>query len=130
MSIEEYYASVQDMAEDIVSGCRDGTITDIHSAVHEAVDSSHWVIYGDASRKVLLYSGNETAGPDEMGWDGFAHGVRSFSELFTRGAYYAMMADVIERLDDIDGFDPNDEDSWMEDDEDSDEDSDEDDGEE
>lgn len=65
--------------------------------IHESVDGSYWVIYTHAARKTLEFSPNEHALFEEMG----AQTVEDFSTLFTRGAYFAMVQDVHECLQEL-----------------------------
>ena len=93
----EYFNDVESIARDIVDDLGDN-LDDLGEAVHQWVDSSQWVIYTYRARKVLEFSNHDEAGPDEKGWDGFAEGCTGWSDLFSRGAYFAMCADVHETV--------------------------------
>lgn len=96
----EYRRDVETMALDLVEehGHDDDAMDD---AVHEAIDGSHWVIYTYRARKVLEFSDNDEAGPDCCGWEDFAHGATGWADLYTKGAYYAMRADLSEKIEEI-----------------------------
>jgi hypothetical protein len=96
----EYFRDVETMALDLVEeyGHDDDAMDD---AVHEAIDGSQWVIYYYRARLVLQFSSNDEAGPDEMGWETFVDGATGWSDLYTRGAYFAMRADVSEKIEEI-----------------------------
>jgi hypothetical protein len=96
----EYFADVFSIAQDIVAEHGDNEDC-IQDAIHEACDGSQWVIYTYRARKVLEFSSNDEAGPDSMGWDGFASGCNGWCDLFTRGAYFAMCADVSEKVQEL-----------------------------
>jgi len=98
----EYFADVASIAREIVAEHGDSDDY-IHDAIHEACDGSQWVIYTYRARKVLEFSSNDEAGPDEMGWDGFSEGCDGWVDVFTRGAYFAMCADVSEKVHDLRG---------------------------
>ena len=95
----EYYESVKTIAELAIDETAEGNFDDISDAVHEMVDGSEWVIYTYRAQKVLEYSGNEEAGPDSLGWEDFVSGAMGWSCLYSRGAYYAMVQDVHEAVD-------------------------------
>lgn len=97
MHICNYLSDVRSMAVGIIAehGDDDDAIND---AIHEWVDGSQWIIYTARARKVLEFSSNDEAGPDSMGWEGFVSGCNGWSDLFTRGAYFAMCADVSEAI--------------------------------
>lgn len=95
-----YYNDVRIIARDILDDLGDD-LDDLSDAIHEWVDGSQWVIYTYRARKVLEFSDNDEAGPDSMGWDGFASGCNGWCDLFTRGAYFAMCADVHEAVDSL-----------------------------
>jgi hypothetical protein len=98
MTRHEYRQSVQAIATSAIDPTEWGDDTDLYDRVHQMVDGSEWVIYYHRARKVLEYSPNETAGPDELGWKDFSAGAESFGDLHVRGAYYAMSADVMEKV--------------------------------
>lgn len=96
----QYHRDVESMACDIVEEHghdRDAII----DAVHEWVDGSQWVIYTARARKVLEFSDNDEAGPDSLGWEDFAAGATGWADLYSRGAYFAMCADVSEVIERI-----------------------------
>ena len=107
----DYYNTVCAIAGDIATRCRAGEITDLPGALHEAIDGNYYVIYTHANLQCLAATSNDDAAFEDIGADVLA-GCNSAAEVYARLAYYAMRADVVEALGEIDGFDPNDEDSW------------------
>lgn len=69
--------------------------------ITESVDGSQWVIYTYRAQLVLQFSSNDNAGPDECGWFAFTEGCTGWSDLFSRGAFYAMVWDVNEAIETI-----------------------------
>lgn len=75
--------------------------------IEQSIDGHHNVIYTRAAQKVILYSDHSGAYADEFGEEGIVeNGDISWSRL----AYAAMRADVIEQLD-ANGIDVNEPDS-------------------
>ena len=68
--------------------------------VHKAVDGSYWSRFEWSTRLVLAFSDNYEAGPDNLGWDGFVEVVEGWGQFLSRGAYFAMVADVFEEIPD------------------------------
>lgn len=97
----EYYRDVHSMAAGIIDEVGTDEYAEYSDAIHEWVDGSQWVIYTYRARKVLEFSDNDEAGPDSIGWEGFASGCNGWSDLYTRGAYFAMCADVSEKIDEM-----------------------------
>lgn len=93
----EYHTDVQDIAEEIHGQWKDEGPSgdfDVHTAVHESVDGSSWVIYTAQARQVLDFSDNDCAIFEEMGpqeWE-------DWSTAFSQSAYFAMTRDVWEAL--------------------------------
>jgi hypothetical protein len=65
--------------------------------VAESVDGNHYVIYTYANAECLVASENEDAAFEEMGSNAVG-GCDSYSAVMTRLAYFAMLADVNDRL--------------------------------
>lgn len=86
----EYWATVNSIAAEAMEQPEDGR----YDFIHESVDGSYWVIYTHAARKALEFSPNERALFDNEG----DQTVSDFTTLFTRGAFYAMCADVNEAI--------------------------------
>lgn len=66
----EYYQSVRGIAEELTQRAKDKEIHDQdgwEQAIHEAIDSSHWVIYTHANFQVLMCSDNHDAYSEEYG---------------------------------------------------------------
>ena len=95
----EYFESVRNIAREAIRAAqREGV--DEQDVIHEAVDGSQWVIFHGRARFVCLISENEDAVIDQMGSEAFA-AVASVQECFTRAAYWAMLQDVQDVLDDV-----------------------------
>tara|TARA_R110000787_G_scaffold27953_3_gene76702 strand:+ start:748 stop:1353 length:606 start_codon:yes stop_codon:yes gene_type:complete len=107
----DYNKHVEEAAHDIVANYRSGEFTsDIWDTLHETVDSDSWVIYTHKAMKVIEFSDNDCAYFDAVG----PVEVSDWTTLFSHAAYYALMQDITEALhNDADGFDPNDEDTWV-----------------
>lgn len=71
---------------------------DLHDYLHELIDGHQFVIYVHKARAVLLHSSNENAIFEELG----SQEVESMEELYSKAAYFAMLADVTEELPDED----------------------------
>lgn len=99
-----YFDDVQSMADKIVAGAvdalRSGETHDasewISDRLHADCDGSWWVIYHHAAAATLRYSDNSDAYFDEIG---DLDGIDSLGQLHTICAYYALRADVMERID-------------------------------
>lgn len=99
-----YFNNVQAMADEIVADAiealRSGETHDasewISDRLHEDCDGSWWVIHYHAAEAVLRFSYNCDAYFDEMG---SIDGIDSLGQLHTICAYYALRADVMERID-------------------------------
>ena len=90
-----YFATVEAIVEEAREAEEEGG--DVEEFIHESVDGSEWIIYTHKAMKVLQYSDNDNALFDEVGVEGLK-GVRSFSDVVTRLAYFAMVQDVYDRL--------------------------------
>lgn len=93
-TFSEYWESVHAIVEEGHTLPED----DRHDFVHESVDGNYWVIYTHAARKCLEYSDNEHVLFDELG----PQTVEDYGTLYTRGAYFAMLADVNEAMAELD----------------------------
>lgn len=94
---EDYWASVRSIVSDIMEehapSLEEADYDAARDAVWESVDGSCWVIYYARAFAALQHSENETA-IDEHG-----DGERcDFWTYITRAAFYAMAADVSDRL--------------------------------
>jgi hypothetical protein len=97
----EYYSAVNSIAAGIIEEVGTDEYAEYSDAVHEWVDGSQWVIYTYRAQLLLTFSSNSDAGPDEIGWEGLVSGCDGWSDLYSRGAYFAMCADVSEAIDRI-----------------------------
>jgi hypothetical protein len=112
-SYADYFTSVESHGESVIERIKAGE-DDVMDLIHEEVDGSWWVIYTHAALAVLQHSRNDDAGFDSMGSD-FLAGCTSMAEVYTRAAYFALEADVIEWLNER--GDVNDPDSFREEEE-------------
>ena len=111
-----HYGNVRAIAEDILGAIRTGEIdsTDgLDERTHEEADAA--CTYTSANVRTVYASENWDAGPEELGSDLF-EGVEDCATLFGRLAYFALRADIRERLEslagDVDGLDLDDEDTF------------------
>lgn len=117
LSSNQYWAEVQSLAASIVAdaadytGCNTAdtfdrdTITDhiYDSLLNETIDGHQWVIYYAYNLDVLKHSDNAEYMIDELGTD-YAGQVlkdKGLSGLHTACAYWALYADVNDRLSDV-----------------------------
>lgn len=108
----EYFDDVRGYAADILRAVADGEITDregFEERLHETCDGSARVIYTSQALDVLRWTESDDAGFDEMGSD-FLDGCSSMAEVYTRAAFYALRADVADR---VRGFDVSDLDTFQ-----------------
>ena len=102
----DYYSDVRDFAADVIAWWHDNPDADREALVEyieQGVDGAGRVIYTAQAMDCLRYSDNDSAGPDELGADGFdwKSGI-PWSQL----AYFAFRADIMEQLD-AEGLDVN-----------------------
>jgi len=107
----EYYQSVRGIAEELAERVKDGELfrgraikdrDDWETAIHESVDSSHWVIYTHANFQVLLCSDNHDAYSEEYG----EPPVQGDSINWGALAFAAMERDVRQQID-AEGVEPD-----------------------
>lgn len=106
----DYYTEVTRVAEDLMERARDGefeSADDMDQAIHETIDGHRRVFITHLAKLGLVASDNESYA-DEEGLEPTGPEQRMF---------WAMRQDVYERMD-ADGFDPYDEDSWLDEDDD------------
>ena len=108
----EYFATVTAIAEDIAARCRAGDCDDIHDAIYEDVEGCRYCIYTHAFFEVRIASSHWGEVEDEQEWSDLCASAGSFDALAGIYAFHAMRADVEEAIREIDGFDPDDPDSW------------------
>lgn len=109
-----YYERVEDLARGVLASILAGEVSDLSDYLHETVDGTDLVIYTYKASAVLFASDNEDAGEQEMGEVSTVEGR----------AYWALLADVRERLEQMvsygppegidlpEGFDLYDSDTW------------------
>lgn len=95
-SEQEYRTSIDRLAREVLRRVREED-ADEGDALHEECDGDQWVIYTYRAKLALTFSKNDDAIFDEMGADALA-GVNSMSDVYSRAAFFAVRADVCERL--------------------------------
>lgn len=98
-SEKDYFNSIDATAREVLRRVREED-ADEGDALHEECDGNRWVIYTYRAKLALAFSKNDDAIFDEMGADALA-GVTSMSDVCSRAAYFAVRADVCERLAEI-----------------------------
>lgn len=106
----EYYATVRAIVQEATTNIADGTFTstdDLETYLHESVDGNYWVIYYHAAYRVPLLSNHDDAWEDAGLELPTEHtNVPSFI------AYWALLADVRDRMTDGEGWDLDDDTTW------------------
>lgn len=90
MTEQEYWQEVEEIARQALSEPRRSRT----EWIEQTVDGHQYVIYTHEAREVLRISPNEDAVFDENG----AREFNNFSEAYSLGALYAMLADVREKM--------------------------------
>ena len=85
---QDYWKFIRSMAEDVLEEAGQWDYTD---TLHEYVDGCEYVIYYGKMLRALIYSDNTEAIDDCSGQPGFW-------EFIQRATYYAVLADVEERI--------------------------------
>lgn len=111
-SASNYWENVEQIAKDVQQAAHDGQ--DEGDRLHEEIDGSWWIIYNHASRAVMEHTENDDAIFDELGKDA-VDGKGSFQEIVTACAFYAMRADVQDRMGRLDPIEDEEEDEIEED---------------
>jgi hypothetical protein len=99
-----------DCVKTIALEAREQKEQDESDYIHQTVDGCYWVIYTHAAHKTMLFTENEDAAFEE-GVD--LSNVGSWSEIVTRLAYCAMLADVHAALDELPEDEDEDEDEQL-----------------
>jgi hypothetical protein len=93
-SYSAYFTTVHSIADEAYELQKEDGYAEAADYVWQCVDGSAWVIHTHAARAVLAHSPNDEAIIDEMG----SVTVDDFTTFYTRAAFYAMRADIEERL--------------------------------
>jgi len=96
---QEYFADVAEIAKEALRQEREEG-ADAYDALHEGVDGTQWVIYYWRQALVLQFSSNEDAMFD-AGAD--LSSCKSWGEATQVAAFYAMLADAQEALEELRG---------------------------
>jgi hypothetical protein len=100
----EYRQTVTGVVEDLKRAVRDGEITDRDGAMdwlHDTIDGHHDVIYISCAQDVVRLSRNDGAYFEQFGDDG---AVEDGAINWSRLAYCALEADVLEAIGDLDSW--------------------------
>ena len=98
----DYWSDVRGLAQDLKDRLERGEFTDrddFVEALDQDVDGHQRVIYTGQAIESLLYSDNDSAYAEDFGAEGMLEGD---SVAWSRLAYAAFRADVVEHLDAID----------------------------
>lgn len=95
-SEHEYRKSIDAIAREALRWVREEDASE-SDAVRELCDHARWVIYTYQSRMAIMYSRNEDAIFEELGNEALAD-CPSTGEMHRRVAFYAVCADVFDRL--------------------------------
>jgi hypothetical protein len=98
----EYEATIRGIVEDLTRAIKDKEVTDRDGAMdwlHETIDGHHDVIYTYAAMEVCRQSKNDQAYFDQFGSEG---AMDESGIQWSRLAYCALEADVLEEIGDID----------------------------
>ena len=108
LTYSEYWTEIQSIADNLVSEAMEACDNDREAAeesiqdtrLHETIDGHQWVIYCAYNLDVLKHSDNESYFEDNIG--GADHILKDggIDQLHTVMAFYAMYADVQEKLSD------------------------------
>ena len=93
-SYHEYFTTVHTIADEAYALQKEEDSEAAADFIWESIDGSWWVIHTHAARAVLAHSPNDEALLDVHG----SVEVDSFAEFYSQAAFYAMKADVEDRL--------------------------------
>ena len=113
----EYRATIEGIIDDVRQAVKDGEITDRDGAmerIEEIIDGHHDVIYTACAMEVCRISRNDGAYFDDFGTEG---AVTDGGIEWSRLAYSAMRADVMEEIGDLDELFQNEDEDEDEDEE-------------
>lgn len=98
----DYWNVVCGIAEDLRDAVKSGEVSDVEEAetwLHETVDGHQYVIYTHLNFRVLQFADNRDALSDELGAECL---LRDGNVNWAGMAYMALLADVRDRLGDLD----------------------------
>jgi hypothetical protein len=98
----DYWNVVRGIEADLRDAVKNGEVSDVEEAetwLHETVDGHQYVIYTHLNFRVLQFSNNRDALSDELGAEEL---LRDGNVNWAGMAYMALMADVRDRLGDLD----------------------------
>jgi hypothetical protein len=97
----DYWDDVRSIVDELKGEIKDGSITDRDQATEwldERIDSAHRVVYTYAAMEAVIFSDNDGAYEDHFGSEGM---VEDGQVQWSRLAFYAMQADVMDQVGDI-----------------------------
>lgn len=95
ISYSDYYTEVQSIADEAQEEWKtEGPDFDVQQWLHETIDGHSYVIYTNQAQQVLLHSQNDCAIFEEMGPQEWS----DWSTAFSQAAYFTLMRDVQDRL--------------------------------
>lgn len=94
MDQREYFSECQSIAQEIVKEC-DGDRDAAYDALHERIDGHEYIIDTHKALMVLVHSQHDNQLFEELGSTEFDDSTSAFTKM----AYFAMHADVLEYLD-------------------------------
>lgn len=90
ISQREYWAQVESIAKDVTEEARaDGD--DLYERLLETIDGHEWIIYTYKAEQVMRWTDSTDAIEDAGGFDATG---KSWAEIVTAFAFYALMQDV------------------------------------
>jgi hypothetical protein len=99
-----YYQTVKDVVSNLVDEIKSGQLETEDEArewLHQTIDGHHDVIYTACAKDILRYSNNEDALAEESGSEEL---VRDGQINWSGMAFAALMADVMEEIEDIGAY--------------------------
>ena len=100
----EYHETVTGIVDDLKRAIHDGDVTDEDGAIEwieQTIDGHHDVIYTSCAQEILRHSRNDGAYFDDFGSEG---AITDNGIEWSRLAYSALRADVLERISDLSDY--------------------------
>lgn len=98
MIANEYWQEIRNIARLAIEDIAIGDCDDLSERVWETVDGHSWIVYTANHLDVLAHTDNRDSYVDDIGGD--FEGCATFDEITLRFAFYAMLTDVNESVDD------------------------------
>lgn len=94
----QYWTEVQELAENCVEEAAEYD-RDLGDVLHETIDGHQWVIYYAYNADVIKHTDNESYAEENFGTEAYAG--KSYSDIGTIVAFWALYADVSEKAYDL-----------------------------